>query len=353
MRWKVFSKRARRKPRPMPEKILVIRFSSIGDIVLTTPVIRALKTQLDNSEVHFCTKKQYAGLLEANPYVDKLHLLEDDFSTLADSLQKEGFDYVVDLHNNLRTRRLKTRLKKPSAAFPKLNWEKWLIVNFKINKLPNIHIVDRYFEAAAELGIKKDTLGLDYFIPEKDEIEDDWLPDTHQKDFVAFAIGGAHETKKLTLDRMIELCDKINKPIVLLGGKEDVENGKKIEAFFNAEEDSEELKESLDQLGKKAQIYNGCGKFNLNQSASIVKRASFVFTHDTGMMHIAAALKKNIFSIWGNTIPEFGMYPYQTKFTILENKKLSCRPCSKIGYDKCPKGHFKCMNDIIFDFWLP
>lgn len=337
----------------MPEKILVIRFSSIGDIVLTTPVIRALKTQLDDAELHFCTKKQYASLLEANPYIDKLHLLENDFGKLVKQLKKEQYDFVVDLHNNLRTRRLKASLSKPSGSFPKLNWEKWLVVNFKINKLPNIHIVDRYFEAAAKLGIKKDALGLDYFIPEKDEIEDDWLPETHRKEFIAFAIGGAHQTKKLTLDRMIELCDKINKPIVLLGGKEDQQNGDKIAAFFNSDNDSEDMKASLKELGKKAQIYNGCGKFSINQSASLLKRASYVFTHDTGMMHIAAALKKNIFSIWGNTIPEFGMYPYQTKFTILENKKLKCRPCSKIGYDKCPKGHFKCMKDIIFDFWLP
>ena len=155
------------------------------------------------------------------------------------------------------------------------------------------------------------------------------------------------------MDRMIELCDKINKPIVLLGGKEDIENGNKIANFFDRKYEQEDFKEPLLELGKKALIYNACGKFNINQSASILKRASYVFTHDTGMMHIAAALKKNIFSIWGNTIPEFGMYPYQTKFTILESKKVSCRPCSKIGYDKCPKGHFNCMNKIIFDFWLP
>ena len=196
-------------------------------------------------------------------------------------------------------------------------------------------------------------MGLDYFIPEKDEIEEDWLPATHRKEFVAFAIGGAHETKKLPLDRMIELCDKINKPIVLLGGKEDVANGEKIESFFDRSHEKEDFKEPLRELGKKAIVYNACGKFSINQSASIIKKATYVFTHDTGMMHIAAALKKNVFSIWGNTIPEFGMYPYGTKFTLLESKKVKCRPCSKIGYNKCPKGHFKCMNDIIFDFWLP
>lgn len=337
----------------MPKKILILRFSSIGDIVLTTPVVRAIKTQLDDVEVHFCTKAQFGFLMESNPYVDKLHLLTDDFTGLAKTLANEQFDFVLDLHNNLRTRRLKGKLRTQSKSFNKLNWEKWLIVNAKIDKLPNVHIVDRYLDAAAPLGVKADALGLDYFIPEKDEVETDWLPKTHQKEYIAFAIGGKHATKQLPLNRMIELCDKINKPIVLLGGKEDEELGAKIEDFFDRKHDREELKESLEALGKKAVIYNGCGKFNFNQSASIIKGASYVFTHDTGLMHVAAAFNKNIFSIWGNTIPEFGMYPYRTKFTILEKKGLSCRPCSKIGFDKCPKGHFKCMNDIIFDFWLP
>ena len=321
--------------------------------MLTTPVIRAIKTQLDDVELHYCTKKQYHNLLEENPYIDKFHLLDNSLNELIDDLKAEQFDYIIDLHNNLRTRRIKAKLKRPNKAFEKLNWEKWLIVNLKINKLPNIHIVDRYLETASALGIKKDALGLEYFIPEKDIVEKDWLPETHRGEFVVFAIGGQHETKKLPLARMIELCDKINKPIVLIGGKEDAENGEKLEDFFDRKYEQEDQKDSLRELGKKAHIYNGCGKININQSASLMKQATYVFSHDTGMMHIAAALKKNIFSIWGNTIPAFGMYPYQTKFTILEKKGLNCRPCSKIGYNKCPKGHFKCMNEIIFDFWLP
>ncbi len=335
------------------QKVLIIRFSSIGDIVLTTPVVRAIKTQLEDVELHYCTKKQYHTLLEENPYIDKFHLLDDSLNQLTDDLMAEEFDYVIDLHNNLRTRLIKSKLRRPSKAFEKLNWEKWLIVNLKVDKLPNIHIVDRYLDAASPLGIKKDALGLEYFIPEKDIVEKEWLPETHRGEFVVFAIGGQRETKKLPLDRMIELCDKINKPIILIGGKEDAENGQKLEDFFDRKHEKEDQKESLLDLGKKAYVYNGCGKFSINQSASLMKQASYVFTHDTGMMHIAAALRKNIFSIWGNTIPEFGMYPYQTKFTILEKKGLKCRPCSKIGYEKCPKGHFKCMNEIIFDFWLP
>jgi ADP-heptose:LPS heptosyltransferase len=335
------------------KKVLILRFSSIGDIVLTTPVIRAIKLQLPDVEVHFATKKAYANILENNPYVDKVHQLEDSLSDLVTSLKAEKFDYIVDLHNNLRTKIIKLRLNVASKSFDKLNWEKWLIVNMKVNKLPNQHIVDRYMEAASELGVKKDQFGLDYFIPEKDEVEKEWLPETHQKEYVAYVIGAQHETKKLPFKRMVELCDKISKPIILIGGPDDAEMGEKVEKFFEQTDSSAAYEEKLAELGKKAKVFNACGKFNLNQSASLVKNATYVFTHDTGLMHIAAAYKKNIFCIWGNTIPMFGMYPYETKFTILENNKVNCRPCSKIGYQKCPKGHFDCMNKIIFDFWLP
>ncbi|MEQ9415680.1 MAG: glycosyl transferase, partial [Cyclobacteriaceae bacterium] len=129
-------------------KILIIRFSSIGDIVLTTPVIRVLKTQVDNAEIHYATKARFAGLLKENPYVDKLHLLDDKLGLLITDLKREKFDHIIDLHNNLRTRIIKFSLGVKSSSFNKLNWEKWLMVNLKINKLPSLHIVDRYLQAA-------------------------------------------------------------------------------------------------------------------------------------------------------------------------------------------------------------
>ena len=333
-------------------KILVIRFSSIGDIVLTSPVVRALKTQLMDSEIHYLTKRKYEGILTSNPYIDKLFLFDKDLNQIIGELRKEKYDYIVDLHNNLRTQIIKVSLTTKSLSFNKLNWEKWLLVNLKIDKLPSLHIVDRYLETVKSLGVKADALGLDYFIEEKDEVPMDWLPETHRQGYVAYAIGAQHNTKKLPVNRMIELCDKMNKPVILLGGPEDAGTGEQISKFFERPENTE-YEAGLTELNKKTIIYNACGKFNLNQSASLVKKANYVFTHDTGLMHIAAAFKKEIFSIWGNTIPEFGMYPYRTKFTVLENKKLSCRPCSKIGFDKCPKGHFKCMKEIVFDFYLP
>ncbi len=334
-------------------KVLILRFSSIGDIVLTTPVIRTVKAQVDNAEVHFATKAGYRSILESNPYVDKVHCLGQNLKDLVRELKAEKFDFVIDLHNNLRTRLIKLQLGVRSSSFDKLNFQKWLMVNFKINKLPHVHIVERYLAAAAPLGVRNDSLGLDYFIPEKDQVPLEWLPAEMRGGYVAYAIGAQHFTKKLPVQRMIELCDRINKPIVLLGGKEDFENGERVREFFEKSAGTAGFETGLKELNKKAIIYNACGKFNLNQSASIVKQAQYVFTHDTGLMHIAAAFRKEIFSIWGNTIPLFGMYPYRTRFTIFENNKIQCRPCSKIGYNQCPKGHFKCMNDTVFDFYLP
>jgi len=311
----------------MKAKFLILRFSSIGDIILTTPVIRCLKLQYPNAEVHFATKKQFKVLVEHNPYIDKFFLLEGSLDSFIKPLQAENYDYVIDLHNNLRTSIIKYRLGKKSFSYNKLNFEKWLLVNFKINRMPDMHIVDRNLETVASLGVKNDNKGLDYFIPAGQEVDLKDILKNHQG-FVAYAIGGQHFTKKLPIGRIIEVCSKVNKKVILLGGKEDQAAGEIVEHA----------------LGNK--VYNACGKYNLNQSASILKQAEYVISHDTGLMHIASALKKRVVSIWGNTVPEFGMYPYQTEFSIIENKNLSCRPCSKIGYSKCPKGHFKCMNDL-------
>ncbi len=335
------------------KKVLIIRFSSIGDIVLTSPVIRNLKTQLDDVEVHYCTRKEFHSLLISNPYIDRIHLLDDDLSSLIVQLKNEEFDYIVDLQNNLRTRIIKARLQVAGKSFNQLNLEKWLMVNLKINKLPNHHIVERYMETVTPLGIKMDSLGLDYFIPDDEHVPISQFPEAFHKEFVAFAIGAQHGTKRLPVSRMIELCDKINKPVILLGGTEDEETGNQILKFFERNEQSMPYEEGLYALGKKTIIYNACGKFSINESASLVKQAKYVFSHDNGLMHVAAAFKKEIFSIWGNTIPLFGKYPFRTRFTVFENNKINCRPCSKIGYDKCPKGHFKCMNEMIFDFYLP
>ncbi|MCU0450547.1 MAG: glycosyltransferase family 9 protein [Bernardetiaceae bacterium] len=338
-------------------KILIIRFSSIGDIVLTSPLVRCVKKQVPQAEVHFCVKAQFAFLVAPNPHVDKVHCLgPQGLGALLGQLRAEKYDYIIDLQRNRRSWLIKTALganlpfgRLKAFSFAKLNWEKWLFTAFKINRLPNVHIVDRYLAAAAPLGVQMDRGGLDYFIPYADEVEPNWLPPSHQAGFVALVIGGSYETKKLPLPRLIELCDKINRPIVLLGGKEDQPQGEAIAQFFAPGPHPTDD----EALGKRTVIYNGCGKFNFNQSASLVRQATVVFSHDTGLMHVAAAFRKTVYSIWGNTTPFFGMYPYRTKFFVLENNRLRCRPCSKLGHKRCPKGHFNCMNGIVFDFYLP
>ena len=314
-------------------KFLIIRFSSIGDIILTTPIMRCLKLQYPEAEVHYATKKSYKTLLENNPYIDKVFVLENGLNQLIKSLQSEEYDYVIDLHNNLRTSIIKLRLGVKSFSFDKLNFQKWILVKFKKNVMPKVHIVDRYMKTVEFLGVRNDNNGLDYFIPEKDKMPLDWLPENFRNDYAIYAIGGQHETKKLPLNKMIELCQTIKLPLVLIGGKEDFEMGENlISAMYLP----------------NSKIFNACGKCSLNESASLIQNSKIVYTHDTGMMHVASALKKKVVSIWGNTVPELGMYPYQTDFEVIENKDLNCRPCSKIGYEKCPLGHFKCMNELKF-----
>jgi heptosyltransferase-2 len=311
-------------------KFLIIRFSSIGDIVLTTPVIRCLKQQVPDATVHFLTKKSFKNILVHNPYIDKLLLLDESWELMIHELKIEEYDYIIDLHHNLRTWKVKRELQTKSFSFDKLNIQKWLFTALKINRLPDIHIVDRYLATVKNFNVINDGKGLDYFIPEKDVVKETDIPASHMYGFIGIVIGAARNTKKLPVYKLKELCAIINYPIILLGGKEDAENGKAIA--------------SVDAI----KIYNACGKFNLNESADLLRRSKLVISHDTGLMHIAAALQKKIISVWGNTIPQFGMQPYYGNNQVSNFKfqvsNLSCQPCSKIGYDICPKKHFKCMD---------
>jgi ADP-heptose:LPS heptosyltransferase len=311
-------------------KLLLIRFSAIGDIVLTTPVVRCLREQL-GAEIHYLTKKANENIVASNPNIHKIFIFEDKIAALLPLLRQEKYDAVIDLHNNLRSTYLKLRLGVPHYTFQKGNLYKWLRIHFNIHKLPQTHIVDKYMKAVAPLGVRNDGKGLSYFIPEKDVVNINDILGT-KKPFIAFVIGATHFTKRLPNEKIAEIARKISLPIVLLGGKAEMQDAKIVMQLVDN------------------QIFNYCGKLNLNQSASVVQQAETVITHDTGLMHIAAAFQKNIVSVWGGTIPEFGFYPYYAEGIArninLEVKNLPCRPCSKHGRKDCPKGHFKCMNEI-------
>ena len=314
----------------MKTKFLIIRFSSIGDIVLTSPVARCLKTQFPEAEIHYLTKKRNADLLQASPYIDKTHMFDNSLTETIQELRKEKYDYIIDLHNNLRSLRVKFGLKTKSFSFNKLNINKLLFTHFKINTMPSGHIVDRNLATLSHFKVTNDGKGLDHFIPEEDEMPMTELPDNFRNGYIALVLAGTYPTKKMPIEKYRSLISNCNYPIVLLGGKS-------------------ELAMAASILGwNSGNVLDFTGKLRINQSASLVKNARLVISNDTGLMHIAAAYHKKILSVWGNTVPELGMAPYISVkgSEILELKGLPCRPCSKLGYQECPKKHFRCMNDL-------
>jgi ADP-heptose:LPS heptosyltransferase len=314
-------------------KILVVRFSSIGDIVLTSPVVRAISEQVADAEIHYLTKSAYSDLVSSNPRINKVITIEKSIDEVIDELKKENYDHIVDLHNNVRTRGLKFKLRRNMTSFPKLNYKKWMLVRFKRNSMPDVHVVDRYFEAAKPINVEIDGKGIEFYIDPSNEI--DVNAELGTKDYVVFVLGAKFNTKRIPDEKLVSLVDNNTSQVVLIGGPDDKGAGEEI------------VRRS------RGKVINLAGKYNLQQSASILKQSKKVLTGDTGMMHIASAFNVPIISVWGNTVPDLGMYPYKPNspgsYSIHEVKDLSCRPCSKIGFAECPKGHFKCMNDQNFD----
>lgn len=309
-------------------KILVIRFSSMGDIIYTTPVVRCLKTQLPQAEVHFLTKPAFKYIYDNNPYVDKLLLLKPTLAETITEIKANQYDYIIDLHNNLRTALIKLKTGIRSSSYRKQPVHKWLSLKFKLKLVEPIHLVERYMKAVDFLGVKNDGKPIDYYIKVEHNIKN-LLPESHQHNYVAFVIGATHFTKRMPNEKIISICRQINKPIVLLGGEDVKANGTEI----------------ANALGENT--YNACGITTLDESVFLVSKADRVLGFDTGLTHIAEAFNRPIGSIWGGTVPELlGVQPYMVKDAKVIGIELSCRPCSKFGLEKCPLGHFKCMKDI-------
>ena len=322
-------------------KFLVIRFSSIGDIVLTTPAIRCLKQQVENAEVHFLTKQSMKAVTEGNPYIDSFHYFNSNLDQLIKTLQEEKFDYIIDLHKNFRTWRIKKALKVPVLSYNKEVIEKVLLTRLHINKMTGRHIVERCIDTLAPLGVQNDGKGMDYFIPSNVRVRAEDLPLSHSAGFVAIVIGASYYTKKLPVYKLRELCIKIEHPIVLVGGKEDKAEGEQIAMI------------------DPVKIYNACGKFSLHESADIIRQSKLVISHDTGMQYIACALNKPVLAIWGGTSPALDVEPYYGTEQLQQHnqlayhnfivKGLACQPCSNYGTKTCPRAHFKCMHDQDID----
>ncbi|WP_224751180.1 glycosyltransferase family 9 protein [Mucilaginibacter pankratovii] len=308
-------------------KILVIRFSSMGDVIYTTPVVRCLKKQVPNAEVHFLTKPAFQYIYNNNPYLDKLLLLKPTLAETIADIKQEKYDCIIDLHNNLRTAIIKLRTGIRSSTYKKYTIRKWLSLKFNLKLVPNTHLVDRYLKTVAFLGVTNDGKPIDYYVGQYQL--DNLLPSSLQAGFVAFIIGATHFTKRLPNYKIINICKDLKLPVVLLGGKDVKANADEIATA----------------LGEKA--YNACGITSLDESVFLVSKAQSVIGFDTGLTHIAEAFNRPIVSVWGGTVPDLlGVQPYMVKDVLVAGIDLSCRPCSKFGLEKCPLGHFKCMNDM-------
>jgi ADP-heptose:LPS heptosyltransferase len=309
-------------------KILVIRFSSMGDIIYTTPVVRCLKKQLPEAQIHFITKPAFKYIYDNNPYLDKLLLLKPKLADTIAEIKSEQYDYIIDLHNNLRTALIKLRTGIKSSTYKKQTIRKWLSLKFNLKLVPPTHLVDRYMKTVEFLGVTNDGRPIDYYVKADHQLKS-LLPVSHQNGFVAFVIGATHFTKRMPNSKIADICRQLKRPVVLLGGNDVKANGDEIAAVTGP------------------LVYNACGKTNLDESAFLVSQAQSIIGFDTGLTHIAEAFNKPIVSVWGGTVPELlGVQPYMVKDVMVAGIDLYCRPCSKFGLEKCPLGHFKCMNDM-------
>lgn len=296
-------------------KILVIRFSAIGDILLTFPIVESLVNKYPSAEIHFLTKPSNKPVLELLSSKVQPRFLQKSLGQTAKQLRGERYDLVIDLHNNLRTFLLQLLMTKWSwSRFRKLNFKKWLHTTFKWNTLPKVHVVDRYAQAAS---VKPTAVNL--------VVNNTNLVESLPLNYVAWVLGATFSTKQYPLSKLIETIEFLDIPIVLLGGEKEMSMASSLQAHFPS-------------------LISFVGKTSLSEAALVLSKAKVVVTNDTGLMHLAAFYAKPMVCIWGNTVPAFGMYPYQSAPVFhAQVSDLSCRPCSKIGHNTCPKGHFHCM----------
>lgn len=307
------------------KKILIIRLSSFGDILLTTPVIRSIKKFNPGLQIDFVLKEDFFELLKFNPYITDIYKYsknDNEIKSLIKILSQNKYDLVIDLQNNPRSVIMTRFLKADVVRFRKNNLKKFLLVHFKINKLKDATPIPlRYAESA---GVELDDEDLDFFT--------NCLPDSKLKTddkYIGLCPGAKHFTKRWPEEYFIQLgkmLEAAGYKILLFGGLEEKKVLSEIENNFRS-------------------VVNLCSDSFL-QTAANMKMCKAVYTNDSGTMHLASAMKVPLIAFFGSTVKEFGFFPYKAKSIVLENKNILCRPCTHIGRKSCPKNHFKCMKEI-------
>ena len=326
----------------IPQKLLVIRLSSIGDVLLTTPLIRVLKKKFPSCRIDFVIKKQFQDIIAYHPSLTKIYTFDkkegrQTLKKIKAQLKEQHYDLIVDIHRNFRSIYLRTGLSaKKTATFKKYILNRWLLVNFNINRYRRIiPVYQRYIDSLQEFDVSYDNAGLDIYIPAEitQKIAAQWHDTLNNYQLIiALAPGASFLTKRWHTEGFINvtkhLVQKFKAAVVLFGDGQDNLTTTEIEASV------------------KNNIFNVAGKLSLLETAALMNYCNLVVTNDTGLMHIASALKKKVVAIFGSTTEELGFFPCAANSIVVQNNNINCRPCSHVGRHKCPKKHFKCMTDI-------
>jgi ADP-heptose:LPS heptosyltransferase len=304
--------------------VLIVRLSSLGDILLATPLLRSIKKQFTSINIDFLLREQYSDILKFNPYLRSLITLKDNYEELAAIIAQNKYDLIIDLQNNLRSHKLTAKSRAKKVRFKKHDFDKFLLVKFKINRMKDLpQIPARYAESLK--GFALDDKGLEIFLPPNIKSNLD-----EENNYIGLAPGSRHFTKMWPSYYFIYLCKMLNVngfKVVLFGGKNDMGICKEITELFPG-------------------TINLCNNDDILQIAADMKKCKAIVCNDSGLMHTACAAGTPVLAFFGSTVKEFGFTPYRNKNLILENNSLSCRPCSHIGRDECPQEHFNCMKEI-------
>jgi ADP-heptose:LPS heptosyltransferase len=311
------------------KKILIIRLSAIGDVLLATPLIEQTRNAFPDAEIHFLTKPDHAPLLAENPFLNRV-MTTDAFSENGDESE---YDAIIDLQNNRRSRALRKGKSARIVQYEKQNWKKFLLVRFKWNLYrESVPVPLRYLSAAEPLGVRDGGSVMQFFLSdaEKETAKNfrESLP------VIAIGFGAKHFTKRFPPEKFAsvinQLVDDERAVCWLLGGNDDAPLAETI----------------MHAVTKKHCVKNFSGILSLRETAMRLSVCEVMLSNDTGLMHLAACFQKPIVAMFGSSVTEFGFAPFRTPNVIIENKTLDCRPCSHIGKSTCPKEHFRCMNDL-------
>jgi len=331
-------------------KILVIRFSSIGDIILTSPLLRILRKKFPDSCIDFVVRSEYSELIRYNPYINNIFEFNvqsgwQGLKELKNKFAYKKYDLLIDLQNNIRSIYIRMLVKGPQKVVVNKNVMKRLaLVILKKNFYKEILPVPiRYIRSVAKYGLEYDGAGLDLFINDDDYYRVDkdvsMYGINEANVVIGFCPSARHKTKCWPKEYFVELGVKIAQmykaKIIIFGSNLD----KKV---------CNEIATSINECTKSNSSIDLSGKYTLLETAAFMRYCNCVITNDTGLMHVASAMKRKVVAIFGSTVKEFGFVPFGTENIIVE-KDIACRPCSHIGKEKCPKKHFNCMKEITAD----